>query len=50
MYDLKNDPLETVNIAMQYPDQTAISHMRLAGWVQSLNTHMSSLLTMNTEN
>ncbi|MCE3277854.1 MAG: Lipoteichoic acid synthase 2 [Bacteroidetes bacterium] len=49
MYDLKNDPLETVNIAMQYPDKTKVSHMRLAGWVQSLNTHMSALLTMNTE-
>lgn len=44
MYDLKNDPQETTNIASQFPDKTDISHQRIAGWVQSSNKYMNTLL------
>jgi arylsulfatase A-like enzyme len=44
MYDLKKDPQETKNISAEYPDLTSLSHQRIAGWVQSLNKYMSSLL------
>ncbi|MDF2437809.1 MAG: Lipoteichoic acid synthase 2 [Bacteroidota bacterium] len=45
MYDLKADPHETNNIASQFPEKTEISHQRIAGWVQSLDHYMNTLLT-----
>jgi phosphoglycerol transferase MdoB-like AlkP superfamily enzyme len=44
MYDLKTDPQETRNIALEFPQQAEISHQRLAGWVQSINSCMNRLL------
>jgi lipoteichoic acid synthase len=44
MYDLKNDPNEANNIALNFPDNTTICHQRIAGWVQYTNQYMYSLL------
>jgi lipoteichoic acid synthase len=44
MYDLESDPLETTNIASQFPEKAEISHQRIAAWVQSINKYMNTLL------
>lgn len=49
MYDLKNDPHETNNIAFKFPKEMNLSHKRLAGWVQSLDQHMSKLMKTPSE-
>lgn len=46
MYDLKKDPFETTNIATEFPDEIDLSHQRIAGWVQSLNTYINSLIAV----
>jgi phosphoglycerol transferase MdoB-like AlkP superfamily enzyme len=44
IYDLKSDPLETKNLALQFPDKVNTCHQRIAGWVQSVNQYKTSLL------
>jgi lipoteichoic acid synthase len=44
IYDLKKDPFETRNIAMEFPEKATVCHQRIAGWVQSHNQFMSLLL------
>lgn len=44
IYDLKNDPYETNNLAVEFPELTAICHQRIAGWVQSHNQYINLLL------
>lgn len=45
MYDLEKDPQETINLASLFPGKAAVSRQRIAGWVQSMNTYMDTLLT-----
>jgi lipoteichoic acid synthase len=43
VYDLKNDPFETKNLALDYSENVNISHQRIAGWVQYLNRYQRFL-------
>lgn len=44
IYDLKIDPFETKNLALEVSQNTTICHQRIAGWVQYMNQFMCSLL------
>jgi lipoteichoic acid synthase len=49
LYDLKNDPLETRNLAVHFPERVNISHQRIAGWVQSLNQYRNILFAQKKD-
>lgn len=46
MYDLEQDPFEKNNIAAEFPDAVDLSHQRIAGWVQSLNKYIGTLIAV----
>ena len=47
LYDLRQDPMESTNLAEQLPVAVAQGQQRLAAWVQYHNEFMNSLFLKN---